>query len=935
MTWTFRRLLSVSLVVAGVAMMSMSLSSTASAATGSSETSEYVEDARKYLEAGKIQAAITQLKNALRDDPNDVEARFMLGTIYLATRQGEAAEKELRTAYNQGLENDKLLELLGEALLMQGKNQAVLDEIQPGGLDPDQRAVVMTLRGRAHMALNQLDLALEDFRTASELSPDSVSAMSGIARILIQQKKVDEAMEFVDKALEVDPEFPGAILLKGEMLRMSADFDGSIEQFAKILEKNPNHMEALLARAAALIDLNRELEAQRDIDKVMELAPQHPLALHLSALILAKKQDFAAADAMLDRAGVALDEYLPSQFLRGTIAYSRNNLEQAYFHLSGFLDQVPGHAPARRLLGSTLLRQSRFDEAVRTFEPLAASPQADATVYALMGSALMGTRDFDRSIEMFEKAIAADPDESVYHTQLALVRLTAGQGSEAVSDLENAVQMNPDARQATVLLAQVHLANNEFEEAHSIAEQLIAGKADDPVGYHLKGLALSGKGDEADAQAAFEQALGVDPGYFPAVQNLAQLEIAAGDVPAAERRYRAVLADDRRNEGAMIALSQLALSAGQRQEAIDWLEQASSLNPESPAAGLRLIDLYVQNGDPIQALATASALEQRLPDDVNVLEALARTQLLAGDAVSATATYTRLATLVPDNAQVFFALGKTQVMAGDTFAARTSYRRALEIDPTLIPAILDLINLEVDSARLQSAMEIAAGLRQAQPEMPMGDLLIGHVHTKMGDETKAYEAFQLAEQKINSSDSALRLYYGYTGIDRREDGFRGLEGWLQRRPDDEQMRRILATAYLEAGEYPSAIAHYDKLRETDGDNPVILNNLAWLYQQVDDERAVVLAARAYELLPDAAAVKDTYGWVLIERGDLDRGAALLEEANALAPDEPEIQYHLALARAKQGRAAEACALLQTVLSNEVPFRARDAAETLMAQQSCR
>jgi predicted Zn-dependent protease len=139
---------------------------------------------------------------------------------------------------------------------------------------------------------------------------------------------------------------------------------------------------------------------------------------------------------------------------------------------------------------------------------------------------------------------------------------------------------------------------------------------------------------------------------------------------------------------------------------------------------------------------------------------------------------------------------------------------------------------------------------------------------------------------------------------------------------------------MEAGDLQKAISHHQVLKQQDPGNPMILNNLAWLYQNVGDPRALDEAKRAYELAPDAAVVKDTYGWVLVEKGDVDRGAALLEEASALAPDEQEIQYHLALARAKQGKTEDACALLQTITESGLHFRQREAVRKLRIAQSC-
>ncbi|HNO35890.1 MAG TPA: tetratricopeptide repeat protein, partial [Nitrospira sp.] len=59
---------------------------------------EYVEQAKHYQDAGEMAKAGIELKNALRVNPNNGEARRLLGMLYLTIGNGEGAEKELRRA---------------------------------------------------------------------------------------------------------------------------------------------------------------------------------------------------------------------------------------------------------------------------------------------------------------------------------------------------------------------------------------------------------------------------------------------------------------------------------------------------------------------------------------------------------------------------------------------------------------------------------------------------------------------------------------------------------------------------------------------------------------------------------------------------------------------------------------------------------------------
>ena len=67
------------LIIGG--LLALSLSVTGSAAAASAEA--YLAKAREFLNNGEVKAAAIELKNTLQADPTLVEARIMLGEIYL------------------------------------------------------------------------------------------------------------------------------------------------------------------------------------------------------------------------------------------------------------------------------------------------------------------------------------------------------------------------------------------------------------------------------------------------------------------------------------------------------------------------------------------------------------------------------------------------------------------------------------------------------------------------------------------------------------------------------------------------------------------------------------------------------------------------------------------------------------------------------------
>ena len=100
-----------------------------------------------------------------------------------------------------------------------------------------------------------------------------------------------------------------------------------------------------------------------------------------------------------------------------------------------------------------------------------------------------------------------------------------------------------------------------------------------------------------------------------------------------------------------------------------------------------------------------------------------------------------------------------------------------------------------------------------------------------------------------------------------------------------------------------------------------------------DPRAEQLARRAYELRPDSSAVTDTLGWILVKKGNLGEGVALLRKAAGLEGATPDVRYHLAAALAESGEKNEARSILEALLESEESFASKGEAESLLAELS--
>jgi Flp pilus assembly protein TadD len=157
-----------------------------------------------------------------------------------------------------------------------------------------------------------------------------------------------------------------------------------------------------------------------------------------------------------------------------------------------------------------------------------------------------------------------------------------------------------------------------------------------------------------------------------------------------------------------------------------------------------------------------------------------------------------------------------------------------------------------------------------------------------------------------------------------------LEDWLARNPEDLPTRHALAQISLATADYVRGRDLYEAIIADDKQHVGALNNLAWIYIQLDDPRAVEVGQRAFRLAGRNPAVADTYGWAEVQFGSAERGLEALQQAVATQPGDPAFQFHLAVALARTGSTDMARERLTALVESGEQFAEMGAAREALA-----
>jgi tetratricopeptide (TPR) repeat protein len=212
-----------------------------------------MEAVRRELRAGNQKEVRRLLQEILAEDPENSEANFWMGTLYLESYEYDKAIACLQIPGETQREPDRL-KLLAKGLILSGKPvEAEKSLLEVTRLRPSD-AEGWSLLGRLYQTLNRFAVALKPLQTGTALNPADVPGLTALAFTYFALGQTDRADATFRKAVKenrrlvrplADPHASFAIFL----LRMNRvkEAEEQIRNAQQVDPKNPTLLQARLA----------------------------------------------------------------------------------------------------------------------------------------------------------------------------------------------------------------------------------------------------------------------------------------------------------------------------------------------------------------------------------------------------------------------------------------------------------------------------------------------------------------------------------------------------------------------------------------------------------------------------------------------------------------------------------------------------------------
>lgn len=891
----------------------------------------------KYQASGKYRAAYIEAKKVLKKDNKNGSAWLLLGQASLMLGDPKDALNDLQNAQANGVPQARWAVPMARTLLLTQKYDEALKALtsdQP--FEPKVKVRVDGLRGDAYLGLKQLDQAKQAYQAALALEPKDPHALIGMAKLASAAHDQDAAGKYVQQALAAAPENPQALIAKGDLAFDNGDFASADADYQKVLDlKNADwlpqeHFYTLARLTNAQAQQNQLDKALINVEALEKMSPQQPYPHYLHAVVLYKQGQLDGALSQLQQVLQASPDNAQAQMLMGAVNYAQGNYPQAQMALSNVMGVDPKNIEARKLLALTLYREGRSRQALDTLRLAVTGTPSDSELTAILEQAAATAPGKPGAA-----AVAAAPVSNPLDTQFAPAgkALSSGNAAEAIRLLQAipAGDAAVEARRSSMLVM-AYARSKRPDEAIKTAADYVKKHPNDSAAHLLYGTSLIAAGQREKARVQYSAAYKLDPKNLGALLSLASLDSIEGHYADADGRYATVLKVDPRNAAAMTARGQLAAMQGNKADAIKWFKQAIAAAPKSSSAYVALVVLYSKSGQFDEAVATAKQLVAVEPDNPAALNALGAAQLNAGKPSEALKPLQQASNLAPTVALYSTNLARAQILNKDPKSAADNLDKVIKDDPGQVTAITLRAFMKLQDHDLPGAIALAQALQKQPTSKAAGFALEGDLYMAEKSWDKAANAYQKGLKIAYERPLVIKNFQALNAGGAKQPEA-GLQGWLAKHPDDAATHLLLAQYYMDHAQLGPAASQYEVVLKAYPANVGALNNLAWIYSEQHNPKALALAERAYKLAPQSPAVADTYGWALIAGNQAKTAVPILIKAAKAAPKTPAIQYHLAVAQARTGDKAGARSTLEALQKSGVDFQEKPAAEKLYGELS--
>lgn len=666
----------------------------------------------------------------------------------------------------------------------------------------------------------------------------------------------------------------------------------AIIELKNVLQETPGNASARLLLGQVYLDSGDPLSAEKELRKAQSLGlPAMTVLPSLGkALLMSGQFDKVLEDIRIDPHASVSDQ-ADILGVRGDTFLALGDLRQAGMLYARMLTLRPGSAVALRGQSRIAATQRQPDAMALVDQALRLHP-GDIDSLRLRGDLLRTQGKNADARGAYLEILKLRPENVAAHVDLANLSIQAGDFAAAKNELEAARQTAPGNLQLIQAQALLDFRQGRHKAALESLQQILRTTPEHMPAILLSGAVHLALGSTELARQDLQRFLDANPGHVYASKMMANVAIKQ-DRPEIAAALLVPLLAANPDDAELLALAgEAQMHLRHYAEASTYFDKASALEPKLASLRTALALSHLGTGDSVRAigeLEQAAALGGKGGDaaamDANVMLVMA--YLRAGDTDKALVAVRTIEKKQPDNPLVYNLAGGVLMARHDMAGARSSFDQALRLSPLYMPALENLMRLDLgENKPAQAKRRLMDALAKDDKNTALMSAL-ARLAISQGDTATAtawLERAAKANPNVPEPVILLGNFYLHTG--KKQKALQLGQQLQSVYPNNGDALALLAQAQLDTGNTVAALDTYQKLSLLQPASVPVLMRVSELQIALQDrETALQNVRRALAIQPGLLAAQVMQTGLLLGSGQYK---AAMNVARAVQQQHPEL-----------------------------------------------
>ncbi|MBV9677746.1 MAG: tetratricopeptide repeat protein [Acidobacteriaceae bacterium] len=561
-----------------------------------------VEDiAELYRLSGRIREAVDEAQDALKANPDDLNARRVLARIY--TQQiGDAQANHI----DEGMARRAV------------EQYKIISDKDPKDTDS------LIMLGRLNRVLNNSVDAEAAFKKVLAADPDNEDATTGLASVYADHGDAKGASALLEKLTKKNPSAKAYATLANSYESMK-EYSLAADAYKKALEIDSTRAELRGALAQDQALAGKYDDALKTYGDMAEADPKNPQPYLGMSQIYREQKDYGKAREALNKAKELDPENLEIQYNEVRLLQEEGKTAEAITTLKSVLDSTARRtydasqrgfrAQMLEQLGSLYRSNEQYEQAAEAFRQIGTldpdlMPRAEAQVIDTYRTA----RDYSKAQAESDAALKKYPNDRTIHEVRAQLLADQGKTDAALGELNKLLDGKND-REIYVAMADINQKAKRYSEATKNldqADKLSQAKEDKSTVLFMRGAMYEREKKYDEAEKVFRQVLEADPSNASALNYLGYM-LADRNIrlPEAQDLIQRALKIEPNNYAFLDSLGWVYFKMNKLSDAEQQLTRSIELSSKDPTIHDHLGDVYFKEGKIKEAIAEwQSSLKQ-------------------------------------------------------------------------------------------------------------------------------------------------------------------------------------------------------------------------------------------------------------------------------------------------------------------------------------